>query len=134
MNRAHAAPILAALNSSGAPALRVFDGSVDARTVPPYLVAYISTTAPEATSLEEPWDKVTCTAVIHYVGSNAAACRVLADRGWAALLGLTPEIDGRDCGPIRLVDSQPPRRDESTGQLIVDQVDVFEYASLPNAA
>ena len=77
---------------------------------------------------------VQCTAIVHYVGGNAEACRLLADRGWSALLGVTPTITGRTCGPIRLVDSQPPRRDESTGLLIVDQVDVYEYVSLPASA
>lgn len=131
MNRVHAAPFLVALKGQGSPAMKVSDGSVDPKTLPPYVIVYFSATTPEATSLEDAYDRVEATAIVHYVGSNAEACRLLADRGWDALIGRVPEIAGRMCGPIRLVDSQPPRRDESTGVLIVDQVDVYQYVSVP---
>lgn len=131
MNNLHAAPILQAMRSSGSPALRVFDGSVDPKTVPPYVVAYVATTTPESTTFEDVFDRVECTSIVHSVGGTSESARVIADRVWTALLGQTPTVTGRTCSRIRLIDSQPPRRDESTGLLIVDQVDVYQYVSLP---
>lgn len=128
----HAAPVLAALQAL-TPVVTVSDGPVNPQTPPalPYVVPYLYLDMPEAVSLEEAADRVTCTAIVHAVAGNAAAVRIVADRVMAALIGLRPAVAGRSCARIRLVDSRPPDWDRSTGQLVMDQVSVFEYVSLP---
>ncbi|GIF08659.1 hypothetical protein [Actinoplanes siamensis] len=129
----HAAPVLAALRGIANPALTVSDGPADPQNPPdlPYVVPYISIDVPDAVSFEEAYDKVTCTIAVHSVAGNSDAVRRVADRVLAALLGLRPVIPGRDCSRIRRVDGQPPDWDRSTGRLLVWQVDVFEYETLP---
>lgn len=128
----HAAPVMAAL-AAITPAVTVSDGPVNPQTPPtlPYVVVYAHIEMPEAVSLEEVADLVTCTAIIHSVAGNAGAVRKVADRVIGALVGLRPTIAGRSCSRLRLVDSQPPDWDRSTGQLVMDQVDVYQYVSLP---
>jgi len=129
VNAEHAAPILAALREN--PNLRVSDGSVKNGTVPPYVVAYIVVATPDGTTLEDVFDRVVVTATIHSVGGNADAVRVIADQVWASLGGIRPDIAGRDCSRIRLIDSRPADRDETTAQVVLNQVDVYQYASVP---
>lgn len=128
----HTAPVLAALNGM-APALTIVDGPVNPQSPPamPYAVVYAHVNMPDAVSLEEVVDLVTCTAIVHIVAANAGAVRIVADRVMGALLGLRPTIAGRSCARIRLVDSRPPDWDRSTGQLVMTQQDVYEYVTLP---
>lgn len=131
MNADHVAPIFAALLDDDTENLHTEDGAVQPGTEPPYRVVYTSVTTPEAIGMEEAADRVTCTAIVHNVGDNAEAARMIADRTAAALIGLRPVVTGRDCGRIRLVDSTPQRRDESANVLVVTQTDVYQYTSLP---
>jgi hypothetical protein len=125
----HAAPILAALRGNSN--IQLSDGSVKNGVAPPYVVAYIVVSTPEAVSLEEAADRVVTTARIHSVGGNADAVRIVADQVWAALGGVRPEVAGRDCSRIKLIDGQPPVKDETTAQVVLDQVDVYQYVSVP---
>jgi hypothetical protein len=61
----------------------------------------------------------------HSVGVNDTSARAVAMRVRAALLDVRPTIAGRNCGLIRLESSLPPRRDESTGPMVIDTVQVF---------
>jgi hypothetical protein len=125
----HAAPILDALRAN--PDIRLSDGSVKNGTVPPYVVAYIAVTTPEAASLEEAADRVVTTATIHSVGGNADAVRIIAGQVWASLGGIRPDVAGRDCSRIRLIDGRPADKDETTAQVVLDQMDVYQYVSVP---
>jgi hypothetical protein len=131
VNTGHAAPILAALKADDTGALTTSDGAVPQGTLPPYRVVYTSVTTPEAIGMEDAADRVTCTAIVHNVAENAEAARVIADRTAAALIGLRPVVDGRDCARIRQIDSAPQRRDESAIAVTVTQTDVYQYVSLP---
>jgi len=130
---------------NGPPALVVLSGDVprDATTgapttPPPYVLAYFGFRIPKA--IEEP-EKVGLEdaaslaiytpAACHCVGGNQHAALAVGGRVRAALLGVTPVIAGRVCGPIKPADSAPVQRDESTGVLVSDLVDVYEFLSLP---
>ncbi|GIF14787.1 hypothetical protein [Actinoplanes teichomyceticus] len=132
MNSSHAAPVLAALRAL-TPALTISDGPVDPASPPalPYAVAYVHIDMPEAVSLEEVADRVTCTAIVHSVAGNAEAVRKVTDRVIGALVGLRPEVPGRSCSRLAMVDSRPPDWDRSTGRLVMTQATVFEYVSSP---
>jgi hypothetical protein len=130
----HAAAVLALLNGIPAPSPAVYDGKVpDPAPDPrlnPYVLVYTYSTDPEPDFEAKPW-QFEMTAVCHCVGGNAQAARMVADLVRTALLGVQPTVVGRSCAPIRRVDSQPPQRDESTGELWMDQIDSYTIRSLP---
>ena len=64
--------------------------------------------------------------ICHCVGGNATAARAVAQRVRTALLDVRPTVAGLACGLIRMEgDSQPPRRDETTGALVMDAVETY---------
>ncbi len=122
--------------AAGTPALVVYDGAVPSSPTtptPPYVVAYFTATTPDeaAVGMEAVPDWVDCYAYLHCVGGNASASRAVAGRVRATLLGAQPTVAGRDCTRIRNPESRPPQRDESTGRLVFDLVDVYRFRSLP---
>lgn len=142
MNRDHVAVFLTALTDDDTGLLTTSDGAVPQGTSPPYRVVYASVTTPEAHGMEDAADAVVCTAIVHNVGVNADAARMIADRTAAALIGMRPVIVGRDCSRVRLIDSVPTSggspgsggdvsRDESTLVTVIDMVDVYRFTSLP---
>ena len=135
---AHARAVLDLLDAdNAAPPLVVHDGRVPAKAVPPYVVAYMMVQTPsgdmpvDSTSLDMDSDRVVLRAYLHSVGANAQAARMVADRCRTQLLGVTPSIAGRECWPIRQDEGMPADRDESTGMLVMDQVDIYRLESVP---
>lgn len=133
-----AAWVLERLTSApGVPPLAVQDGLVKKGTVPPYVVVYFAVLAPsglvepQKISIETAYDLLDVSAYCHSVGVDAAAARSVAARVSARLLGVVPQIAGRDCTPVWHEDGQPPVRDETTGVPVFDQVDVYRFQSLP---
>jgi hypothetical protein len=130
----HAAAVLALLDADNtAPALVVYDGRVPSGIDPkatPYVLAYFSGGWPDLT-----FTSITLTfqlrITLHCVGGNAQAARMVSDRGRAALLDVRPTIAGRSCYPIRWDLSLPPGRDETTGSMVMDQVDEYVLSSIP---
>lgn len=139
--QAHAQAVLNLLDADNVPpALVVHDGVVPSGVDPktsPYVLVYFATStpgaaaAPDKVPLTHDSDVVQVDAYCHSVGGSGAAARIVATRVRAALLNVTPTISGRVCMPIRHVDNQPPRRDEGTGSLVVDAVDVYRLVSVP---
>lgn len=132
---AHADAGLALLRA-GVPA-PVHDGSVPKGAVPPYVVVYVYRETPDGLVAA---DKIPLTGrsvavamrlYCHCVGANATSSRGIAGRVEEALLDVVPTVAGRECSPIRWLEGQPPQRDESTGVLVVDQVDVYGWTSVP---
>jgi hypothetical protein len=125
----HAAAVLALLQPGGATFdARVPDGT-DPRTTP-YILAYFSGSYPDL-AFRGVVHTFQLRITLHCVGGNATAARRVSDRGMAALLDVVPVVAGRACYPIRFEDSQPPQRDESTGQLVMDQIDSYVLRSVP---
>jgi hypothetical protein len=90
------------------------------------------TTRPDGTALTGDSDHAVTRAICHCVGGNAIAARAVAGRVTAGLLDVRPVIAGRVCWPIRDDGSaQPPRRDQSTGPTVMDQVVSYRLESLP---
>jgi hypothetical protein len=133
----HAVAILGLLRA--VPDLMVYppaDGEGDGQIVPtvgtpPYVVAYIQVSYALGPTIDLLSSRAVVRATCHSVGANDIAARVVAGRVRAALLDVVPTIPGRKPYPIRYDDGQPPRPDESTGPLVVDQVDVYRLESLP---
>jgi hypothetical protein len=130
----HAQALIALIDADNAsPALVWFDGKVPTGTDPkatPYVVVYFDSNDPEADFTATPW-LFQMTATCHCVGGNAQAARMVADRVRTALIGLTPTVANRSCYPITRQPGVPPQRDESTGSLVMDQVDQYVLQSIP---
>lgn len=124
-------------SAPGTPALVVHDGMVKKGSTPPYVVVYFSVLAPsaqvepQAVSIETTYDFLDVAAYCHCVGVDAAAARSVAARVSGRLLGVVPQIAGRDCTPVWHDDGSPPTRDETTGVPVFDQVDVYRFKSYP---
>ncbi|MBX6358154.1 MAG: hypothetical protein IRZ05_20185 [Micromonosporaceae bacterium] len=132
MIQAHADAILDLLRAD--PDLNVHDGHVPDGSEPPYVLVYIADSDPEQSnshSLTAESERHVMWAYCHCVGANQIAARAVAQRVRAALLDVTPTIPGRVCWPIRREEGQPADRDESTGQVVVDLVDVYRLESVP---
>lgn len=136
--QAHAQAFLDLLDADNTPpALVVLDGKVpDGQSLPYVLVYfYIATpdglVAPDKVGLDFDSDVVELWAYCHNVGGNAMAARIEAGRTRAAVLNRTPVVAGRSCFPIRWREGQPAARDEDTGALYIDQVDVYGFTSVP---
>jgi hypothetical protein len=111
--------------------LTVFDGQVpDASPSqqPPYVVVYTTVGRPgddldrpltgRSAVFEARW-------IVHAVGGNAQAARAVAQRVRTQLLDQVLVVPGLVCAPVRWEDSQPPQRDETTGVLLMDAVEIF---------
>lgn len=132
MIQAHADAILGLLRAD--PDLTVHDGHVPDGSEPPYVLVYVADADPEqseSASLTTESERHVTWAYCHCVGANQIAARAVAQRVRAALLDVTPTIPGRSCWPIRREEGQPAQRDESTGQVVVDLVDVYRLESVP---
>lgn len=117
------------------PALVVYDGKAPddpAALATEYCLVYMYTTRPDGTALTNASDRAVTRAVCHCVGADARAARAVAGRVASALLDVVPTIAGRTCFPIRDDGApQPPRPDNSTGPLVMDQVVTYRLESLP---
>lgn len=138
MIQAHADAMLALLRAD--PELTVCDGEVPTdpatgvRIEPPYVLVYFADSDPEQSgshSLTGESARHVVRAYAHCVGANHVASRAVAQRVRRAWLDVTPVIPGRECWPIRREDGQPADRDETTGRVVIDQVDVYRLESQP---
>lgn len=136
--QAHAQAFLTLLAAApGTPALTVYDAAVPAGVTPPYVVAYVMVeTSPAedsggASDLTLTSNRLAASLYLHAMGGNAAAARAVASRARTQLVDVTPTVTGRSCWPIRHIEAQPPQRDESTGQVVMDLVDVYQFFSVP---
>lgn len=135
----HADALLALLREappSGTP-MAVHHGRVPKGAVPPYVLAYFTTTRPDGTSLTGEQDEAVTRAILHCVAGqaldgDATAVTAVADRVELAVLGVTPTVPGRSCWPIRDEgDAPPPQRDESTDIAIWTQQVTYRLQSIP---
>lgn len=133
--QAHADAFLGLLSTDTS--LRVQDGAADKATVRPYVLVYLTfwtpdgETAPDKVPLTFNSDVLDVRGYCHCVGDNGVAARGVAQRVRAALLNVRPVISGRECFPIRWKEGNPAQRDETTGVLVVDQMDVYGFTSVP---
>lgn len=140
--QAHANAVLGLLVPPNVTAT-VLDGAVPKAIPPaqpqarPYLLVYMylmtpdGVQAPDKVSLNFDSDVVDFWIYCHCVGDDAAAARAVSAQARLALLNVTPTVAGRTCFPIRWREGQPPRRDEETGDLVMDQVDIYGFTSVP---
>jgi hypothetical protein len=131
---------LLATAPGGPPALAVYDGAVPAGPAPAYALVYFSIespdgrSAPDVIALTSDSIVIDVWAYVHCVGANpqaARAARAVAGRVRAAVLDQTLTVAGRQCTPIRWDSGNPPERNETSGTVVFDQVDVYRFRSVP---
>lgn len=119
---------------NGPPPLLVFDGVVPTGTAvnSGYVLVYSYLNRPSENP-DNPLNGQTkvwvCRWILHCVGGTAMAARAVAERARTALLDVRPAVPGLSCGLIRLEDSQPPRRDETTGALVMDAIQTYRLTA-----
>jgi len=137
LDNAHAQAVLSLLQANGALAGKVYDGVVPAPFPElPFVLVY--------TSIEWPagdagmgnafdHDSVTCRAtfIVHCVAANSEACRTVTMQVRESLLDVAPAVTGRSCTRLTLDDAQPAVKDETTGNVVMDAVVTYSYASVP---
>lgn len=131
----HANALLALLAADAQ--LTVYDGAVPDSPAAQYALVYFyvetpdGLTAPDKVPLTFNSDVITAHVYVHCVGGNAVAARAISGRVRSLLQNVTLTIASRSCFPIRWVEGSPPQRDESTGPLVMDLVDVYGWTSVP---
>lgn len=116
--------------------LTVYDGQVTG-TADHYVLVYTfrqlpsGELAPDKTSLVGDSTTVDMRFYCHCVGVDAIAARAVQGRVQTALLDVTPSVAGRNCFPIRWSEGTQAARNEETGSLVVDAVDVYSLVSVP---
>lgn len=120
-----AAALLALLGTNAN--LTVVDGDVGVGQEPPYIVVYTAGGPDEGDNLGFTSNEATVRAYCHSVGETAAAARIVAGQAAATIIDQRLTVAGWSCGPIKRELSNPPERDESTGVVVIDQVDVYRW-------
>lgn len=138
MSEPHIAALLAKLEADDAdPALAVYNTVVPHGVRPPYVLVRFATGHPEPSqrpgeaSLVMESERISVTASAYSVGLNGDQTQAFARRVAAAWLDWTPTVSGRQCWPVRHVDSQDIRPDETTGVAEAEQLDIYRLDSIP---
>jgi hypothetical protein len=117
--------------------LTTYDGFVPDAPAQQYALVYFYVETPDGLSvpgmvpLTGDSDVIEARAYVHCVGANGVAARAVSGRVRSAVLNRRLSVVGRTCFPIRWREGSPPRRDEDTGPLVMDQVDVYGFTSVP---
>lgn len=109
----------------------VYREKIPAGAERPYVRVYFHIEYPESESMLHTSDRAVAWVYLHCVGANDTAASTTAKAIRDVLLDVKPTVSGRTCFPIRLDHSQPPQSDESTGHLVMDQVDVYRLETVP---
>jgi hypothetical protein len=136
----HAAAVIARLSTSGSPALVVYDGKVPDATpakLPPYVLVrfdFVNLSAgarPDASDLTMRSRAFQVTARVYSVATTAAGVRALQNRVAVALLDWSPAVTGRNCSPMKHIDTFGPPPDEDTGTDYFEAGDDYRFTSHP---
>jgi hypothetical protein len=138
----HADAFLAlARTATGSPSLTVYDGVVPDSPAAAFALVYFyietpdGLMAPDAVPLTLDSEVIDARAYVHCVGGEPEApraARAVSGRVRNAVLNRRLVIAGRECFPIRLMESSPPRRNEEIpGRVVFDQTDVYGWRSVP---
>lgn len=129
----HAVAVLALLGTLPA-GIGLYPDKVPNGTIPPYVKPYISVEYPEASdsrALDLASSRAVVTVTCHCVGATSSSARIVAGQVRTRLLDITPTVTGRQCFPIRQEQSVPAGPDETTGALVMDQIDFYRLESTP---
>ncbi|MFL6138802.1 MAG: hypothetical protein ACJ74O_13515 [Frankiaceae bacterium] len=114
------------------PPLDLHDGKVASGASLPYGVLHVDLGMPgEFLSLTMRTERMDVTAQITAVGEDRNQVDAVRAALRAVLLDVAPDIEGRDCWPIRLHDSQPARRDDDVQPSVMYGVDIYRLSSVP---
>lgn len=124
----HRFAVLGILNDLGQ---TVYDGVVPATPTYPYVLVYFAIGNFDESSLTGLSDTKRIRVYTHSVGKTAAAAALVAEAVEGALLNVRPDVTGRSSSMVRMESAPMPDYDESTGQLIVDAVQLYTFNTWP---
>lgn len=128
----HATALLALIDSTPQ---AMYDGQVPSPSPDPddtpYIVVYVTVESVGPIDVTGLSAVTEARAICHCVGSTAAAARTVAAAVRGALLNVRPSVTGRVSHLIRQEQSRPPQPDETTGRLVMDQIDVYVVRTEP---
>lgn len=134
---AHANAGLDLIRALTAPALTVYEGVLPPNVTalaPPWVLVYTAIEWPDADeNASIVHESSTCITTWYCYCSGTTDTSVLAVTGRvrAALLDVTPTVDGRTCGRISQVSSEPPRPHEGTGTSVLTALSIYELMTRP---
>lgn len=123
----HAAALLALLHSN--PLLTVYDERVPETPASAYVRPYVNELARIGDDLTMGPTEAKVWVSCHCVADTAKGARIVANNVRATLLGVRLNVTGWLCWQIHHEQSIPPQRDESTGRLVMDQIDVYSLVT-----
>jgi hypothetical protein len=106
-------------------------GRVPAGAEPPYVSVHFYADRVAGGTWDMRSSRMIVVAYVNCVGANDVAARAVADQVAAAWLDARPQIDGRNCYPIRHDGDNPAINDESTGSPVVNIRGQYRLESLP---
>jgi hypothetical protein len=107
--------------------LTVVDGDVAVGQEPPYVVVYLAGAPHAGDDLNGRSTEASPRAYVHSVGKTPAAARIVSGQVASTIIDQRLSVSGWSCGPIKSELSNPPERDESTGVVVMDQIDVYRW-------
>jgi hypothetical protein len=122
---AAAAAFLALLETNSN--ITVVDGDVPNGLEPPYVVVYFAGGRDRGDNLRQTSNEATDRAYVHSVAESAQGARVVAGQVDSTITDQRLTVAGWSSGPIRRELTNPPKRDESTGIAVMDQIDVYMW-------
>lgn len=122
--------LLRAPNALPAPVV-AYDDAVPNGTLPPYVRVYTTVSYPGMEDLTNKSNRAVLRVICHCAGGSSTGAAVVATAVRAVLLDVVPAVAGRACFPIRNEASVTARPDETTGVLVMDQIEVYRFESVP---
>jgi hypothetical protein len=111
--------------------MQVFQDAVPNGTVPPYVRTYMTVSYPGGEDLTNRSNRAVLRIICHCVGASSTAADVVAGAVRSVLLDVVPTVSGRACFPIRNESSANARPDETTGDLVMDSIEIYRLESVP---
>lgn len=130
----HAEAVLELLDAIPLPIYEVRDGgqqTIPNAAEPPYVAVHMVPQRALGPTLEAGSTRMVMRIITHSVGANELAARFVSDQVAEALLGIRPNIAGRNPAPIRQDVGQDPRDDETTGVSVVTITESWRLETLP---
>jgi hypothetical protein len=128
--RAHAKAVIDQLETDAILSGATFQGNVINRPTR-YCTLHIDSGRRIADRFTGPQSQQDYTLTIHSCGTSVEQAQLVAERVYAALLGVVLTVPGRRCRRVRSIDSQPVELDRDITPPLFYSTDVFELVSDP---
>lgn len=127
MAASHREAVLAALNANSN--LTVVDGPAPKGTAPPYVVTYVYIPTETRNKVNSGTNETTVSIVTHSTAANTQSVAIVARQVRSSLLDQVMAVTGYVCTRITHESGSPPDWDDSTGVVVMAQIDQWDYTA-----